>query len=64
MSFRSYFLFKKPSKIYLKSSHNLFKIIKKWIYDKYARPHENAAPANKINGPGLSKIDKKTIKNY
>ena len=64
MSFWSHFLFKKPSKIPQKSSKNLFKIMKKRIYGKYARPHENTAPANKIKGPGLSKINKKTIKNY
>ena len=46
-----------PPKIYSKS-------LKKRIYGKYARPHENTAPANKIKGPGLSKILKKTLKNY
>ena len=63
MSFWSHFLFKKPSKIPQKSFQNLIKITKKSIHGKYARPHENAAPAGKIKGPGLSKILKKSLKN-
>ena len=64
MSFWSHFLLKKPSKIPQKSFQNLFKIIKKRIYGKYARPHENTAPASKIKGPGLSKILNNALKNH
>ena len=48
---------KNPPKIYSKS-------LNKRIYAKYARPHENTAPASKIKGPGLSKILGKALKNH